>query len=230
MADQPTTPKKIVRFNIDGEEVPSSPTAETAPTIPSTSKTVRFAAEKTELPAPIVLDAAPESAPTLAITTTPVGLNDTTSSLAHPAHHSNVSQSSSTTSSNNPDTSTLTPTDIASWRDTVTTIPASQLYVSKYDEAEDEQNATLARPDSTTAGGDWTIAEHEISQEKAYSPTDVGVEQDGSGALFEDEGEKDKDGKVIEASQEPCEKCGGKVVWATRGEWLLVCGGCGEPQ
>jgi ribosomal protein S27AE len=220
MADHPTTPKKMVRFNIDGEEVPSSPTAET--TI-STSKTVRFAAEETDTPAPIALDAAPE--------TTPVGLNDTTSSLPHPVHPSNVSQSSSTTSSNHPDTSTLTPTDIALWRDTVTTIPASQLYVSKYDQEEDETPLAPTSNLHPRPAEDWTIAEHEIAQEKRYSPTaGVGVEQDGSGALFEDEGEKDKDGKVIEASQEPCEKCGGKVVWATRGEWLLVCGGCGEPQ
>ncbi|KAH7092196.1 hypothetical protein FB567DRAFT_404888, partial [Paraphoma chrysanthemicola] len=45
-----------------------------------------------------------------------------------------------------------------------------------------------------------------------------------------DEGEKDTKGRVVLANTQPCEKCGGNVVWATKGEWLLVCGGCGEPQ
>jgi hypothetical protein len=51
-----------------------------------------------------------------------------------------------------------------------------------------------------------------------------------NGVHIIDEGEKDKNGKVILASKEPCELCGGKVVWATMGEWLVVCQGCGEPQ
>lgn len=46
----------------------------------------------------------------------------------------------------------------------------------------------------------------------------------------DDRGEKDAAGRVVEASTEPCEKCGGKVVWATRGEWLMICGECQEPQ
>ncbi|EAT82023.1 hypothetical protein SNOG_10629 [Parastagonospora nodorum SN15] len=46
----------------------------------------------------------------------------------------------------------------------------------------------------------------------------------------DDEGEKDAAGRVVEASHEPCEKCGGKVVWATMGEWLMICGECQEPQ
>jgi hypothetical protein len=51
-----------------------------------------------------------------------------------------------------------------------------------------------------------------------------------NGVHIIDEGEKDKDGKVILASKEPCELCGGKVVWATMGEFLMVCQGCGKPQ
>ena len=42
-----------------------------------------------------------------------------------------------------------------------------------------------------------------------------------------DEGEKDKNGKVILASKEPCGTCGGKVVWATMGEFLIVFQGVG---
>jgi hypothetical protein len=54
--------------------------------------------------------------------------------------------------------------------------------------------------------------------------------ESASGIHIIDEGEKDKNGKVILASKEPCEACGGEVVWATMGEFLMVCQGCGEPQ
>jgi hypothetical protein len=29
---------------------------------------------------------------------------------------------------------------------------------------------------------------------------------------------------------EPCEKCGRKIVWATKGEYFLICQDCQEPQ
>ncbi|RMZ70464.1 hypothetical protein GMOD_00000555 [Pyrenophora seminiperda CCB06] len=58
----------------------------------------------------------------------------------------------------------------------------------------------------------------------------TGYVQTARGIQFIDEGEKDASGNVILASKEPCEDCGGKVVWATVGEWFMVCQMCGEPQ
>jgi hypothetical protein len=49
-------------------------------------------------------------------------------------------------------------------------------------------------------------------------------------AISLDAGETDAQGNVMQAISEACEKCGGKIVWATKGEWLLVCEGCGEAQ
>ncbi|KAF2822176.1 hypothetical protein CC86DRAFT_331010, partial [Ophiobolus disseminans] len=60
---------------------------------------------------------------------------------------------------------------------------------------------------------------------KAYEESATGVK-----VIQLDEGEKDGQGHVIEAVHEPCETCGGKVVWATKGEYLLICEGCQEPQ
>ncbi|KAF1833431.1 hypothetical protein BDW02DRAFT_474377, partial [Decorospora gaudefroyi] len=54
--------------------------------------------------------------------------------------------------------------------------------------------------------------------------------QTATGVSIADEGEKDKNGNVIQASKEPCDLCGGQVVWATVGEWLMFCQQCGEPQ
>jgi tRNA(Arg) A34 adenosine deaminase TadA len=66
---------------------------------------------------------------------------------------------------------------------------------------------------------------------KSSSGTSTPKYADASnGVHIIDEGEKDKDGKVILASKEPCELCGGKVVWATMGEFFMVCQGCREPQ
>jgi hypothetical protein len=45
-----------------------------------------------------------------------------------------------------------------------------------------------------------------------------------------DPGEKDADGHVKQAITEPCEACGGQVIWATRGEYYLICAKCQEPQ
>ncbi|OAK95569.1 hypothetical protein IQ06DRAFT_360765 [Phaeosphaeriaceae sp. SRC1lsM3a] len=45
-----------------------------------------------------------------------------------------------------------------------------------------------------------------------------------------DPGETDADGHVLAPRIGPCEKRSGRIVWATKGEWLLVCEGCGEPQ
>jgi hypothetical protein len=45
-----------------------------------------------------------------------------------------------------------------------------------------------------------------------------------------DPGEKDADGHVKQAINEPCEACGGQVIWATRGEYYLICAKCQEPQ
>ncbi|KAF1849477.1 uncharacterized protein K460DRAFT_265657, partial [Cucurbitaria berberidis CBS 394.84] len=56
-----------------------------------------------------------------------------------------------------------------------------------------------------------------------YKTTLTGVE-------IVDEGEKDSDGNVLQASHERCDECGGKIVWATKGEYLMICGECGEPQ
>ncbi|EDU42864.1 predicted protein [Pyrenophora tritici-repentis Pt-1C-BFP] len=58
----------------------------------------------------------------------------------------------------------------------------------------------------------------------------TGYIQSVHGIHYMDEGEKDKHGNVMLASKEPCEDCGGKVVWATKGPWLMVCQMCGEPQ
>jgi hypothetical protein len=56
------------------------------------------------------------------------------------------------------------------------------------------------------------------------SPTGVAV-------LQYDEGEKDTAGKVMEpVPDEPCEGCGGKILWATKGEYYLICQDCQEPQ
>lgn len=38
-------------------------------------------------------------------------------------------------------------------------------------------------------------------------------------AIPRDPGERNEQGHVLAPSTEPCEKCGGKVVWATKGEW-----------
>ncbi|CAE7033809.1 hypothetical protein PTTW11_05284 [Pyrenophora teres f. teres] len=64
----------------------------------------------------------------------------------------------------------------------------------------------------------------------ASAPTAAGYTQSTHGIHFMDEGERDRHGNVMLASQEPCEDCGGKVVWATKGPWLMVCQRCGEPQ
>ena len=45
-----------------------------------------------------------------------------------------------------------------------------------------------------------------------------------------DQGEKDNEGQVLEAGHERCDECGGMVVWATKGEYLMICEKCGEPQ
>jgi hypothetical protein len=63
----------------------------------------------------------------------------------------------------------------------------------------------------------------------ASGTTTPNYSESASGVHIIDEGEKDKNGKVILASKEPCETCGGKVVWATMGQFLMVCQGCGEP-
>jgi hypothetical protein len=53
----------------------------------------------------------------------------------------------------------------------------------------------------------------------------------GVAVLQYDEGEKDAAGKVMEpVPDEPCEECGGKTVWATKGECYLICQDCQEPQ
>jgi hypothetical protein len=75
------------------------------------------------------------------------------------------------------------------------------------------------------------IAASSVAPSKSSSGTSTPKYADASnGVHIIDEGEKDKNGKAILASKEPCELCGGKVVWATMGEWLMVCQGCGEPQ
>ena len=47
-----------------------------------------------------------------------------------------------------------------------------------------------------------------------------------------DEGERDAQGNLIDPKQGTCwdEKCGGEVVWATKGPWLLVCLKCQRQQ
>jgi hypothetical protein len=56
------------------------------------------------------------------------------------------------------------------------------------------------------------------------SPTGVPV-------LQYDAGEKDASGNVMDpVPNESCEKCGGKIVWATKGEYFLICQDCQEPQ
>ncbi|KAF1946010.1 hypothetical protein EJ02DRAFT_331136, partial [Clathrospora elynae] len=50
-----------------------------------------------------------------------------------------------------------------------------------------------------------------------------------TGLKIVNEGEKNKDENVMEAGHQKCNECDGKVVWATKGEYLMICEGCGEP-
>jgi hypothetical protein len=79
----------------------------------------------------------------------------------------------------------------------------------------------LSRPTSNT-----------ITLDNDTEPSHPALEAASAGvkALSLDEGEKDGNGQVMLADCQPCEQCGGKVVWATKGEWLLICEGCQEPQ
>jgi hypothetical protein len=79
----------------------------------------------------------------------------------------------------------------------------------------------LSRPTSNT-----------ITLDNDTEPSHPALEAASAGVkvLSHDEGEKDGNGQVMLADCQPCEQCGGKVVWATRGEWLLICEGCQEPQ
>lgn len=58
---------------------------------------------------------------------------------------------------------------------------------------------------------------------EAYVETHAGV-------LIIDEGEKDGNGIVLVGCPEGCNDCGGRILWATRGEHLMICESCGEPQ
>jgi hypothetical protein len=65
------------------------------------------------------------------------------------------------------------------------------------------------------------------------APKDPGHELSPTGTvvLQYDEGEKDANGNFLDPiPDESCEKCGGKIVWATKGEWYLICQGCQKPQ
>jgi hypothetical protein len=53
--------------------------------------------------------------------------------------------------------------------------------------------------------------------------------QTTKGIYYKDEGERDEYGNVT-ILKDQCEDCGGRVVFATRGPWLLICRDCGEVQ
>ncbi|KAH4346954.1 hypothetical protein HBH98_100200 [Parastagonospora nodorum] len=164
-----TPPMKTVRFALDDDE-PRTPT-------PTPKKTVRFALEND------VVVEAPTSSLDGAVEASTATLNaDPTLSTA--------SQTSSSGTNNQSTCSTLSPIEIRTWSEEVSSrVPL-------------EETPTTFSPETPTL-------------HRSYS---------------DDEGEKDAAGRVVEASHEPCEKCGGKVVWATMGEWLMICGECQEPQ
>jgi ribosomal protein S27AE len=108
------------------------------------------------------------------------------------------------------------------------TAPFSSLLPSSTDQR--STSSELSKRDIQS----WSEGVSDSIVSKTAGPAETVTSKSSSWALDGpadvDGGEKEKDGKVIEASDKPCENCGGKVVWATKGEWLMVCGGCGEPQ
>ncbi|KAF2028636.1 hypothetical protein EK21DRAFT_69382 [Setomelanomma holmii] len=128
------------------------------------------------------------------------------------------------------DTSLLTPTDEPSLE-----------FISSHPTNDRPASSKLPCPDiktSTEAGTFASNTDHDpsthfgINNNKGTSTTILAREQFHAVTSdpFYDEGEKDANGQVIMASREPCETCGGKVVFATKGEWLLICQGCQIPQ
>jgi hypothetical protein len=82
-------------------------------------------------------------------------------------------------------------------------------------------NSRAASPQLPTAS--HSSASAPSSSISAYMQTDKGIH-------YKDEREKAKNGNGITATKEPCVECSGKIVWVTKGQWLMVCQLCGEPQ
>ncbi|KAH7068245.1 hypothetical protein BKA63DRAFT_556752 [Paraphoma chrysanthemicola] len=225
-----TTPRKSVRFNIDGVEVsaddesniltsPADP-----PTSPTTKKSVRFDVHGTLGRNHTNTSTSSSNFDTPSATGTT--LLDADTSLLTPLGHSEVDLSSTTSQTSGRTSTTTDPTiselsisEIKTWTQTGTFITSPIPSTTSVEHRNTPQtNTTTPSPESSQ----HIYSPSPSSPSKTANPS--------SKAPSIDEGETNSTGRVILADTQPCEKCGGKVVWATKGEWLLVCGGCGEPQ
>jgi hypothetical protein len=156
----------------------------------------------------------------------PATLLDTNTSLAKPFDDtpftfSNASQASTSSAPGQSTTTTLSPTDILTWSETVTaSAPPGQAIPTTTTAPRHSPTNLIYHPSAIPSPSSDSILAN--TSALRHSPSDISV--------FTHAGEKDSEGKVMEASKEPCEKCGGKIVWATKGEWLMICEKCKEPK
>tara|TARA_R110002003_G_scaffold171_1_gene13826 strand:+ start:9008 stop:9793 length:786 start_codon:yes stop_codon:yes gene_type:complete len=225
-----TTPKKVVRFDIDGVEVPVDD--EIAPHLnlshsSSPRKTVRFDVNDTHNPKRADTNTEAATPTVHAASATATTLFDADTSLLTPPDGppldfaSCTSYDSPAASGSNAPPSSPSPEDTKQ-RTEPATFSSSCSSDPHFPSANRRPTPfQLSRPSSNTITPD---NDTELSH-PALEAASAGVK-----LLSLDEGEKDGNGQVMRADCQPCEQCGGKVVWATRGEWLLICEGCQEPQ
>jgi hypothetical protein len=230
-----TTPKKIVRFDIDGVEVPVAD--EMGPHMNSSNsssprKTVRFdlndthspkrADTNTEAATPIVHMPSATATTLLDVDTsllTP--LDDPTLDFASCTSYDSPAASGSKAPPSSPspeDTKQRTGSATFSSSSSNTHFPSADRSPGPSPSPRPSQ---LSHPTRTT-----------ITHSNDTKPSKPSLEAASASVKVQpfDEGEKDGNEQVMLANRQPCEKCGGKVVWATRGEWLLICEVCQEPQ
>ena len=87
----------------------------------------------------------------------------------------------------------------------------------------------LTPPPSTSGASTPTLYSSRSSRSPPEMHNHSMYVQTDKGIYYRDEGEKDRNGNVM-ILKDPCEDCGGEVVWATKGPWLLICRDCGEIQ
>jgi uncharacterized protein (DUF2345 family) len=212
-----STPKKTVRFADEADEPPKYPSPDST-TPPMQKKTVRFALSHEIAPE------ASSSSPSLQPDASPASPNtllDTDTALVTPCSNSpfdfsNVSQDSSTTVTGHSTTTKLSPAEILTWSETVSASAPHGLSLPTTNVLHTSPTTPTSIPSKVSTSS--------ASCESALHHSSSGI------SVFTDAGEKDTEGRVIEASKEPCENRGGRIVWATKGEWLMICEGCKEPQ
>jgi hypothetical protein len=212
------TPQKNVRFQDDLPKSLPFQTGNATTTIPSTQsstkKTVRFADDMLKSPSSLTRNADPS--PT-SVTKKIVQSQDASEPPDLPASHfhslaARLQTAREASSDSLPSSASLNPPP--------RTDPPRPASHSSSTGFESSQDRSLASSLSAMDVRHWA----ETDSFATPSHEESGAE------VQDDEGEKDEQGNVKIAAQEPCENCGGRIVWATKGEWLMICEKCQEPQ